>query len=156
MIKNQLIYFDNFFKRQFALVSMASRFMIGVFLDSLKTIGKEDLNKSSEFYFLTTRKGGKTARTPTNGNIILTPQKEYSAYDEKFSLYSEFIEFKEDEEKSLVIEVHLKEDDPLIDDKVATRKIQLDCPTSTKKVTLNSENGETKAELTIFARNTKL
>jgi hypothetical protein len=130
------------------------RYMVGMALVSLKTVGRYDLDRTSEFYFMVD--GGKIfrRRIPDRGNIELRENQVFEAKTDEFTLWCEFITFKTDQEKILKIKVQLKESDPGIDDMLGEAEYTIKCPQETEYVILDSKDGKTKAKFKIYAKKT--
>lgn len=130
------------------------RYMVGICLESLKTIGRYDVDKTGEFYFLVD--GGKLfrSRIPDKGNIELRENQVFESRSDTFTLWSEFVTFKDEEDKVVKINIQLKESDPGVDDKLADQDFTIKCPQETEYVMLESKDGKTKAKLKIYAKKT--
>ncbi|MCP4763353.1 MAG: hypothetical protein GY870_16385 [archaeon] len=133
----------------------AGRYMVGISLVSLKTIGKYDMDRNNEFYFKID--GGKAfnSRVPNKGNIELRENQVFNSKSDTFTLWSEFARFKKGQDKIVKVKITLKEDDPgLSDDVLGSQEFEIKCPQATKYVILNSKDEKTKAKLKVFAKKT--
>lgn len=131
------------------------RYMVGISLVSIKTIGKHDLDRTSEFYFRANAEGARRTRIPNKGYIELRINQEFIARSDQFTIWSEFVQFKDGDEKVVNINVQLRDNDPLIDDRLAERDFTIKCPSKTQYVILQDDKGVTKAKLKIFAKKTR-
>ena len=132
------------------------RFMVGVSLISLKTIGKHDLvNRTNEFYFKAD--GGKAvkSRTPDIGTINLRENQVFEARSDQFTIWSEFAQFRQNEEKVVNVTVELREQDVGRDDRLGKEQLTIKCPQKTDYMILQDKKGETKAKLKIYAKETR-
>lgn len=131
------------------------RYMVGMALVSLKTIGHYDtLDRTSEFYFFVD--GGKVfkRRVPDRGEIQLRENQSFEAKTDDFTLWCEFVQFQANEEKVLKIKVALMEADPGVDEKLGEAEFTIKCPSETDYVILDSKDGKTKAKFKIYAKKT--
>lgn len=131
------------------------RYMVGISLISIKTIGKSDLDQTSEFYFKANAEGALRARIPNKGNIEIRRNQEFIARSDQFTIWSEFVQFRDGEDAVVKVKVQLKENDPLINDKLAEEEYLIRCPSKTQYVILQDDKGQTKAKLKIFAKKTR-
>lgn len=131
------------------------RYMVGISLESLKTVGKYDLlNRTNEFYFRVDSSGVFRTRVPNKGCIELRENQSFLAKSDKLTLWSEFVKFKKDEDKKVIVEVQLREEDPGKDSVLAKKKFTIKCPSNTAYEVLQSKDGLTKAKLKIYAKKT--
>jgi hypothetical protein len=132
----------------------SGRYMVGISVISLKTIGKYDIDRTSEFYFLVD--GGKTFknRVPGKGCIELRENQVFNAKSDPFTLWSEFVKFKRGDEKVIKVKVQLKEEDLGIDSTLGEQTFEIKCPSKTEYVILNSKDEKTKAKLKIYSKST--
>lgn len=131
------------------------RYIVGISLESLKTVGKYDLaNRTNEFYFRVNSTGVFRTRVPNKGNIELRENQAFLSKSNKLTLWSEFVKFKKDEEKIIEVEIQLREEDPGKDSVLVKKTFKIKCPTTTKYEILESKDGKTKAKLKIFAKKT--
>ena len=133
----------------------SGRYMVGIALESLKTITHYDVvNRTSEFYFLVD--GGKMfrSRVPNKGNIELRENQTFECKSDDLTLWSEFTKFKEGEEKVVKVTIQLKEESPGIDAVISEATYEIKCPDETKYVILDSKDGKTKAKLKIYSKKT--
>jgi hypothetical protein len=132
----------------------AGRYWAGISLVSLKTIGRYDLDKQSEFYFLVD--GGKLFknRVPNKGTIQLRENQDFQSKSDNLTLWSEFVTFKANEEKVVKIKIQLKEEDPGLDPTLGEQEFIIKCPQETEYVILNSKDEKTKAKLKVYSHKT--
>lgn len=132
------------------------RYMVGIALESLKTITHYDtLDRTSEFYFEV--EGGKLwkKRVPDKGVIELRENQVFESKSNDFTMWCEFITFKEGEDKVVPITIRLREEDPGSKDELLGEiTIKIKCPQETDYMILDSKDGKTKAKLKIFAKKT--
>lgn len=130
------------------------RYVFGIALESLKTVGRYDLDRTNEFYFLVD--GGKIfkRRVPDRGEIELRENQVFECKSDDFTLWSEFRTFKDGDEKVVKIKVYLKEADPGLDQTIGEQEYTIKCPQETEYVILDSNDGKTKAKLKIYAKRT--
>jgi len=129
------------------------RYIVGISLESLKTVGKYDLtNRTNEFYFRIDSSSVFRTRIPNKGNIELRENQAFLSKSDKLTLWSEFVKFKKEEEKIVRVEIQLREEDPGIDTVLAKKKFEIKCPSKTKYEILESKDGKTKAKLKIFSK----
>ena len=131
------------------------RYMVGISLVSIKTIGKHDVDRTSEFYFKADAGEARKSRIPNKGCIELRMNQEFIAKSDQFTIWSEFIQFKDGDEKVVRVKVQLRDNDPLIDDRLAEENFEIKCPSKTEYVILQDKKGITKAKLKIFAKKTR-
>lgn len=131
------------------------RYMVGISLVSLKTITKHDLDRTAEYYFRANAGGARRSRIPNKGNIELRPDQEFISKSDQFTIWSEFVQFKEGEDKIITVNVQLRDNDPLIDDVIAEKEYVIKCPSKTEYTILQDEKGKTKAKLKIFSKQTR-
>ncbi|WP_457557783.1 hypothetical protein [Candidatus Harpocratesius sp.] len=133
----------------------SGRYMIGITLESLKTVGKYDLmNRTNEFYFRVDSKGVFHTRVPNKGCIELRENQAFLGKSDKLTLWSEFVKFKKDEERVVEVEIQMREEDPGKDQILAKKTFTIKCPSATKYEILQSKDGLTKAKLKIYAKKT--
>ena len=134
------------------------RYVVGVSLVSLKTIGRYDVDRRNEFYFKVD--GGKTFknRVPNRGNIELRENQTFVVKSDDITLWSEFARFKDGDEKIIRVSIELREDDPLKAgkiEKIGSIDLAIKCPSKTDYIMLDSDDGETKAKLKVYAKETR-
>lgn len=133
----------------------SGRYMVGIALESLKTVGKYDLlNRTNEFYFRVDSTGVFRTRVPNKGCIELRENQAFLGKSDKLTLWSEFVKFKKDEERKVKVEVQLREEDPGKDEVLAKKTFEIKCPSATRYEVLQSKDGLTKAKLKIYAKKT--
>ncbi len=133
----------------------SGRYMVGVALESLKTVGKYDtLDRTNEFYFRIDADNVFRTRIPNKGCIELRENQSFLAKSDKLTLWSEFIKFKKEEEKLVQVKIELREEDPLKDSVLVKKIIKIKCPSRTSYEVLTSKDGKTKAKLKIYAKST--
>ncbi len=132
------------------------RFMVGISLVTLKTIGKHDLiNRTNEFYFKAD--GGKAikSRTPDEGTINLRENQVFNPRSDDLTIWSEFAQFMQGEEKVVNVTVELRERDIGRDDRLAKETFNIKCPSKTDYIILQDKKGKTKAKLKIYSNDTR-
>ncbi len=131
------------------------RYIVGISLESLKTVGKYDLaNRTNEFYFRIDSSSVFRTRVPNKGNIELRENQAFLSKSDKLTLWSEFVKFKKEEEKIVTVEIQLREEDPGKDTVLVKKTFEIKCPSKTRYEILESKDGKTKAKLKIFAKKT--
>jgi hypothetical protein len=130
------------------------RYMFGIALESIKTVGRYDVDRTNEFYFMVD--GGKVfkRRVPDRGEIQLRENQVFECKSDDLTLWSEFRTFRDDEEKVAKITIFLKESDPGLDQTLGEQEYTIRCPQETEYVILDSKDGKTKAKLKIYSKRT--
>ncbi|UYP48746.1 hypothetical protein NEF87_005031 [Candidatus Lokiarchaeum ossiferum] len=131
------------------------RYIVGISLESLKTVGKYDLtNRTNEFYFRVNSDGVLRTRVPNKGCIELRENQAFLSKSDKLTLWSEFVRFKKDEERFVEVEIQMREEDPGKDSVLAKKNFKIKCPSKTMYEILQSKDGKTKAKFKIYAKQT--
>ncbi len=131
------------------------RYMVGITLMSLKTAKKRDLIGHSEFYFMS--KGDKAkipSRMPNSGEIQLMMNQSIEFKSDDLTLWSEFVTFKEGEDRQVKVKVQLKEADPGIDSVIAEKEFVIKCPMPTDYFVIESPDKLTEAKVKVYAHKT--
>lgn len=129
-------------------IEKKNRYYIGISLLSLKTLEDYDIGKGGEFYFKSKREG-KTRRTPDRGEITLMENQVFTARQD-FTLWTEFLELKQGDEKKIELEIELFERDVLkIDKKIFDEKVPLNLGSQSKYIILEGKDKKTKTKLKI-------
>ncbi|MFX1293266.1 MAG: hypothetical protein ACFFD2_00210 [Promethearchaeota archaeon] len=130
------------------------RYYINISLLSLKTLKDYDLGRGGEFYFKVRRKR-KTRRVPDRGEIFLMENQVFTARQD-FSLWTEFLELEQGDEKNIELDIELFERDTVkMDKKIFDEKVKLDLGSQSKYIILEDEAKQTKAKLKISTPRTR-
>lgn len=129
------------------------RYYINLSLLSLKTLEDYDIGRGGEFYFKVKRKF-KTRRVPDRGEIFLMENQVFSARQD-FTLWTEFLELEQGDEKDIEIEVSLYERDYKWDKKVFEVDVPIKLGAQTDYVILEDTAKKTKAKVKIAALRTR-
>jgi hypothetical protein len=135
-------------------IGTKDRYYVNVSLLSLKTQKDYDIDKGGEFYFKVHRGTGHNRRVPDMGEIHLQANQGFEARQD-FTLWTEFIQLKQGDEKQMELEIGLYERDVLKDDTVFEEKLPIKLGGESDYLILQNEDGKTKAKLKIAANRTR-
>ena len=130
------------------------RYYINVSLLSLKTLEDYDIGRGGEFYFKVKRSFGSGRRVPDRGEIFLMENQVFTARQD-FTLWTEFIELDQGDEKEIELEIELFERDFKWDKKVFEVDVPISLGSKTKYVILQNQAETTKAKVKISAMRTR-
>jgi len=132
------------------------RYQVSIELVSLKTLKDYDIGRVGEFYFKVDGED-KTlkSRFPDAGVIKLAKNQTFTSRAD-MTLWSQFETIRKGEVKTVMVEIELREKDPLRKDSViAEGKYKVDLPQKTKYVILQDSDEDTKAKLRIQSTQTR-
>jgi len=129
------------------------RYYVNLSLLSLKSLEDYDIGRGGEFYFKVKRKW-RTQRVPNRGEIFLMENQAFTARSD-FSLWTEFLELEQGDDKDIEIEISLFERDLKWDKKIFEVDVPIKLGSQTDYVILQDAAKKTKAKVKISALRTR-